>query len=350
MTPQVAARLRELVEAGATLILREPPTRSPSLQGYPQCDRTVLRIASELWPRGGRAARVGRGRVLAGPFPEDSFAALGIEPDLVATDGGGRRTGGLAWTHRSAPGTELYFLSNQRDEWRDFEVSLRVAGRLPELWDPVSGEIRRARTWRVENGRTRLPLRLAPSGSVFVVLRQATRVRSEAEGPNEPERRIVERLEGAWDVSFGPRGGGPHEPLLFDRLVSWAERPEHGVRHYSGTAVYERGFRWEPPAGGRPRAFLDLGDVAHLAEVTVNAKPCGVAWTPPYRVEITDALRPGDNRLRIEVTNTWANRLIGDLSLPERERLAWTTASSTLVEGRPLRQAGLLGPVTVVIE
>jgi hypothetical protein len=96
--------------------------------------------------------------------------------------------------------------------------------------------------------------------------------------------------------------------------------------------------------------FLDLGDVANLAEVTVNGTPCGVAWTPPYRVEITEALRSGDNRLRVEVTNTWATRLIGDASLPEGDRVAWTTASTTLVEGRPLRVAGLLGPVTVVAE
>jgi hypothetical protein len=360
MTPEIAARLRGLVEAGATVIVRGPPTHSPSLRGYPTCDRTVREIASELWPGVGREPggaatgpplrRVGQGRVLAGPFREDSFATLGIEPDLVATDRAGERTSGLAWTHRSAQDAELYFLSNQRDEWRDIEVSLRVAGRLPELWDPVSGDIRRVKTWRVENGRTLLPLRLAPSGSLFVVLRETTSVRSQAEGPNEPQPRVVALLDGAWQVSFDPAGGGPEQPLVFDRLLSWTERPEHGVRHHSGTAAYERGFRWEPPAGGRPRVFLDLGEVANLAEVTVNGRPCGVAWTRPYRVEITEGLRPGDNRLRIEVTNTWANRLIGDQSLPEGERLTWTTASSTLVEGRPLLVAGLLGPVTVVAE
>lgn len=358
MTPEIATRLRELVEARATVILSEPPTHSPSLRGYPACDHTVRMIAAELWPRGrddarprGAAVRrLGQGRVLEGPFHEDSFAKLGIEPDLVATDRAGPRTNGLAWTHRSARGTDLYFLSNQRDEWRDLEVSLRVTGRRPELWDPVTGEIRRATTWRIGNGRTLLPLRLAPSGSVFVVLRETTSVRSQAEGPNEPRPRVVERLEGAWQVSFDRGGGGPEQPLVFDRLLSWAERPEHGVRHYSGTAAYEQGFRWEPPPGGRPRVFLDLGEVANLAEVVVNGKPCGVAWTPPYRVEITDALRPGDNRVRIEVTNTWANRLIGDQSLPEGERLTWTTASSTLVEGRPPLVAGLLGPVTVVTE
>jgi hypothetical protein len=358
MTPDLATRLRELVEAGATLIVRGRPTHSPSLHGYPTCDRTVRGIASELWPGGRREGvatgpplrRVGKGRVLAGPFHEDSFATLGIEPDLVATDRSGQRASGLAWTHRFARGTDLYFLSNQRDEWRDIEVSLRMAGRLPELWDPVSGEIRRVKTWRIESGRTLLPLRLAPSASVFVVLRETTSVRSQAEGANELRLRVVERLEGAWQVSFDRAGGGPERPLVFDRLLSWTERLDPGVRHYSGTATYERDFRWEPPAGGRPRVFLDLGEVANLAEVSVNGTPCGVAWTFPYRVEITEALRSGENRLRVEVTNTWANRLIGDLDLPEGERLAWTTASSTLVEGRPLREAGLLGPVTVVIE
>ena len=91
--------------------------------------------------------------------------------------------------------------------------------------------------------------------------------------------------------------------------------------------------------------WLDLGHVANIAEVTLNGMPCGIAWTAPWRVEITGALRSGENHLEIAVTNTWANRLIGDHALPEEERITWTNAPYRL-EGTPLLEAGLLGPVT----
>ena len=360
MTPEVAARLRELVSAGATVLVDAPPSASPSLSRFPMSDHTVREIAAELWPEGADAERdagvdasavrrFGSGRVVRGPYRGESFAALGIEPDLLAMEGG-RRASGLAWTHRREGDTDLYFLSNQREATRDLEVSLRATGRRPELWDAVSGEMRRATSWRVEGGRTRLPVRLHSGGSVFVVLREPTTVEGAEEGRNWPEPRVSERLDGEWRVSFDPRSGGPQEPLVFAALQDWAARSEPAVRHYSGTAVYERTFAWNTAAEGARRVFIDLGGVANLAEVTVNGVFCGVAWTPPYRVEITDALRRGENQLRIAVTNTWRNRLIGDLSLPEGERVTWTTASSSLVEGRPLLASGLLGPVTVEAE
>jgi hypothetical protein len=360
MTPEVAARLRELVSAGATILVDERPTASPSLSGGARSDEQVRAIAGELWPgtgpaqrdatiEGSAVRRVGEGRVVQGPYRGESFVPLGIAPDVVATEEG-RRASGLAWAHREEQGTDIYFLSNQEKATRNLEVSLRACGRWPELWDAVTEEMRRARVWRIEGGRTRLPVRLASAGSVFVLLREPTAAEKADDGRNWTEPQEALRLDGGWRVSFDPRSGGPADPLAFDGLVDWTQRAEPGVKCYSGTAAYERTFAWRTPAGGARRVWLSLGRVANIAEVAVNGVPCGVAWTAPYRVEITSALKDGDNRLRVDVTNTWRNRLIGDLALPESERLTWTTASSSLVEGRPLLEAGLLGPVTVEVE
>jgi hypothetical protein len=128
--------------------------------------------------------------------------------------------------------------------------------------------------------------------------------------------------------------------------VSWTESTVDGIRHYSGTASYTRSFSWQPAGASPHRVWLDLGRVANLAEVSVNGIPCGVAWTPPYRVEVTAALRPGGNQLRVDVTNTWFNRLAGDQKLPPAERWTWTTAPDR-TEKKPLLDAGLLGPVTL---
>ena len=92
---------------------------------------------------------------------------------------------------------------------------------------------------------------------------------------------------------------------------------------------------------------MDLGDIANIADVRLNGKNCGIVWTYPYRLEISEALKTGKNTLEIKVTNTWANRLIGDHKLPENERLTWTTAPFRL-EGNDLVKAGLLGPVNII--
>lgn len=357
MSPEIAARLRELVEAGAILLMCVEPQQSPSLQDYPACDGSVRRAAEALMPHttdssrnsdGIAMWRVGKGRVIAGPFHAASFEALGLARDFTAADADGRPAEGIAWTHRAAPGLDLYFISNQRDTPRTIGVSLRVAGRVPELWDPVDGEIRRANTWHMEQGRTILPLRLEPSGSIFVVLREPTTSTASGAGPNWPEPETVRPIDGPWQVSFDPNFGGPKDPVVFGQLEDWTKRREPGIRHYSGTAIYQCAFTWNHPAPGtrQSKHFLELGRVANVAEVTVNGVPCGVAWTAPWRVEITGALRPGTNELRIAVTNTWANRLIGDHALPEAQRLTWTTAPYRL-EGKPLLPAGLMGPVAI---
>jgi hypothetical protein len=137
------------------------------------------------------------------------------------------------------------------------------------------------------------------------------------------------------------------------RLVSWTDVPDIRVKHFSGTATYLRDLRIA--TGLLHRDFhlvLDLGEIANLATVWVNGTELGVLWRPPYRIDVTRAVKPGANRLRVDVTNTWRNRLLGDRDLPEAERSTWVLPFS---EGgstySPIRQsdtlvpAGLIGPV-----
>jgi (4-O-methyl)-D-glucuronate---lignin esterase len=287
--------------------------------------------------------------VILAPWQDDSLQPLRIARDFEALDITDQRVAGIAWTHRSAQDADIYFVSNQNSEARELKVSLRVAGRVPELWDPVSGGMRRATTWRIEQGRTIVPLRLEAGGSIFVVFREPTDSQGQDAGPNGLQLQIDRTLEGPWQVTFDPRNGGPQRPVAFDKLENWKDREEPGIRYYSGTATYETTFEWSRALGSKRRVWVDLGRVDNLAEVFVNGQSCGVAWTAPYRVEITAALRSGENKLRIDVTNTWANRLIGDSKLPEGERITWMTAPYPSPD-KPLLPAGLLGPVTLQME
>jgi hypothetical protein len=152
-------------------------------------------------------------------------------------------------------------------------------------------------------------------------------------------------------VKFDPQWGGP-QSVPFERLVSWPQRAEPGIRFYSGTATYTKTFDLparEVPgrssAAGR-RVFLDLGQVRELAEVRLNGRNLGVLWAPPWRVEITEAVKATGNTLEIEVVNFWPNRIIGDQSLPEDRRFTRTNIRK-LTRDTPLLESGLLGPVTV---
>jgi hypothetical protein len=152
---------------------------------------------------------------------------------------------------------------------------------------------------------------------------------------------------GPWELRFPPNRGAP-EKVTLEKLISWTEHPEPGVRYFSGTAEYVREVDLPAALLDPGQAlYLDLGRVQVIAEVNVNGQDLGILWKPPFRVEITDLARPGKNRLQIRVTNLWPNRLIGDQSLPENQRTTWTTWQH-YTKDSPLLESGLLGPVEIV--
>ena len=151
--------------------------------------------------------------------------------------------------------------------------------------------------------------------SWFVIFREEGSAGSRVSAKDFPELKTLMEIAGPWEVSFDPKWGGPTN-VMFDKLEDWSERPEAGIKYYSGTATYRKVLNLQSPIVTR-RMYLDLGNVEAMARVSVNGKECGVAWKPPYRVDITVAARAGDNSVEIEVVNLWINRMIGDELLPE---------------------------------
>ncbi|MDF9827841.1 hypothetical protein M2447_001943 [Ereboglobus sp. PH5-10] len=131
-------------------------------------------------------------------------------------------------------------------------------------------------------------------------------------------------LAGPWAVTFDAKWGAPAGPQRFATLTSWTESREPGIKHYSGVATYEKEIALDKneTAAGQ-RVYLEIDQVCEVAQVTVNGKLAGTLWRPPYRLDITDAVRPGKNTLQIAVANTWVNRCLHDATLPESERLTW---------------------------
>jgi len=358
ISPKLAAKLEELVRAGMVLLAPKPLV-SPTMEGGVEATAKLKVIADRLWGTGVETSRaVGKGRVFASGSIEDVLKATGTAPDVMY---GAPKTMGeaipnalplsptgrdMAWAHRELEGTEIYFVSTPLASPTHWEMSFRGTGHDVELWDPTTGVSREA-NFSTKDGRTVVGVDLDPVGSVFVVLR--------GKGPairKEPELHTVRTLtvSGPWKVAF-PAGWGAPGSVDLPQLTSWTKAAESGVRYFSGTATYRKTV--EVPQGWTQkdgRVVLDLGLVREIAEVRVNGQAIGGAlWKPPFRVDVTDALRTGKNELEVSVTNLWRNRLIGDMQ-PDTTKTYTFTTFKPYKAGDELDESGLLGPVRLEAE
>jgi len=414
LTPVVAGKLSELIRAGATLV-GPAPERSPSLGNYPGCDETVRRIAADLWGAG-----AGQGKVFWGRSIEQILADLHVPRDFAFASSDAQAD--IAYKHRVADTADIYFVSNQSGSATMVECQFRVTGKIPELWQAETGGMEPAPVFQDDGSLITVSLRLEPAESVFVIFRQAVvsdhavavtgqpLTQESVSGKSIPIFQLAARndrlilnawaagnyeiktargrhlhasvaslpapvsLNVGWKVSFPPKLGAP-AAIRLDQLGSLSRHADAGVRYFSGTAAYTRDCEMAA-ADLAPThdIYLDLGQVKNLARVKINNVDLGVLWKPPFRVCITPALQPGLNHIEIQVTNLWANRLIGDEQLPDdcewvkianrgmclKEWPAWLRENKPRPSQRiafatwkfytkhdVLPDSGLLGPVTL---
>lgn len=344
MLPEVARKIKQIVSKGATVVSVKP-VKSPSLKDYPLCDDEVKKIAGELWGNG-LQNKYKKGFVFT--QLEDAVKKHNIQPDFLVEKAANPEDIKIA--HRYSSDTDIYFIVNQSSKPQHISVSFLISGKQPELWQAEDGSIADAPVWREKGGRTTVDLQLKGTQSVFVVFRKPAsgsdhpvsvsiqdtttgwNVQTNKEGlpvlrssdslfamisydsgkqetvtldpPGEIE------MQGAWRVSFAPKLGQPFE-LEFDELMDFSGHRHEKVKYFSGTATYQKEVIINDLKSDH-RILLDLGIMNDIAEVRVNGQNIGVLWYPPYKIDVTDALKIGENELRIAVTNNWANRLIGD--------------------------------------
>ena len=345
----VLRKVAEWTAAGATVVGPVQPTQASGLKDAAEADAEVRSLAGELWASD---------KVVSGQGAREVLREKGLGPD-VDFDVPAELWGSFDFIHRRDGEAEIYFLANRSTNAVAARCSFRVAGKVPELWDPVSGARRAAAVYGERDGRVSLPLDFAPCGSWFVVFRNKGSAVGEVHGSSvgKGEEKTLLTVDGSWDVAFDPKWLGPEvggqrsevSSFAFKTLQDWTQRPEPGIKYYSGTAVYRKTINIPSPDFRSPTSLLlDLGQVRELAEVRVNGQPCGVVWAPPFRADITKAAKAGANELEIRVINFWFNRVFGDQSLPSAQRLTRTNIKKLQNPGTPLMPSGLLGPVSVV--
>lgn len=225
---------------------------------------------------------------------------------------------------------------------------------IPELWDAETGLIQRKVAYtKLENGIS-INLVLGPLSSRFVVFKEQSTGENDAGLatdlqfglPKEDQLSIID-LTRDWQVSFDTAMGGPNTYSM-KTLTSWPDIDLAGIKYYSGTAAYTKAFTVGEGLSKQTDAYIAFEDIQETARLFVNDNDCGILWAPPYRANITRYLKTGTNKIRIEVTNTWNNRIVGDLRNPDRRAYTRTNAASKFGENSSLLKSGLIGKAAIL--
>lgn len=342
MSLAVLLKIRKLVEGGA-VVMGPKPIDSPSLSDDSIEFQTVV---NQLWGTENGENIIGKGKIYSGPAMAEVLTKMKVVPDFEYTES--KDNLNLLFVHRklSEEDIDIYWVNNnnRNDCVKDLEVIFRVEGKTAEVWHPVTGRIEQV-SYDISEGRTKVTLCLEPNDAVFVVFRKTADALSWSM-PRQIEKQIT-TINGAWDVTFQPGRGAPAQ-IILDTLTSWSDNPDPGVKYFSGTGNYTKTIQvpenWVKPG---EQLWLDLGNVKNLAEVLVNGKSLGIVWKKPFRLDVTDAMKPGSNILEVKVTNLWVNRLIGDQQPGNTKKYTYTTRTFYQATS-PLLTSGLLGPVQFV--
>jgi hypothetical protein len=337
MSLPVLRAIHKLVEDGA-VVAGQKPTDDPSLADD---QAEFQKLNDELFGDGTGEHTLGKGKVYAGQNAEAALKAMKVVPDFDHTKPESDTR--LLFVHRKLADGDLYFVDNRNDRDETVDATFRVTGKAPELWHPETGKSEPA-SYTMANGRTTVPLHLEPWGTVFMVFRKPANSTS-LTLPKVTETELA-TVEGSWNVSFQPGRGAPAS-ITLDKLISWIDSPDAGVKYFSGTGTYTKTIQASPDWFKKgAKLWIDLGDVKNLAEVTVNGKSLDLVWHTPYRVDATTALKPGANEVTIKVINAWVNRLIGDQQPDATTKYTFADVKPYKANS-PLLPSGLLGPVRV---
>lgn len=351
-------KLVELVKTGAIIIVGEKPLYQIGLKKV--SDNEFNGLVNQIWDgnfdvikNDGHSVlskKLGLGKIIEAPYYGKNFS--GLEPDLFVDDNNSEKeivyAQDIAYTHRKTDSKDIYFISNQKNETRRLTFSFRINGKTPFLYDAINNKTIELERWSSNiNERTMFSIEMYANQSIFVIFEKPIINRKVRNGENWLTFKPTQNLSNDWQVKFNPSYGGPSKPVELKTLTDWTLNADSAIKYYSGTATYSKTFIFDGKSSDK--VWIDLGAFSSIAEVKINGIDCGTLWTAPFELEVSKALKKGENQIEIQITNTWANRLIGDSKLPVDKRITNTTAPFRL-GGKSLNPAGLFGPVTLKIE
>ncbi len=317
MTLPVLKKIKTLVDAGVKIIGTKPE-KSPSLTDI---ESEFKELADEIWSK----------------TNVTSFDKINLKPDVIISNSKNK----ILYRHRTvAPlsgvgGLDIYWLNNRGEEPTIAEASFRISDKIPELWNPQTGKTEEV-SYKIVDGRTIIPLNFESWDAHFIVFKGKTTTQSYTKAATNES--IITQISGTWKVNFN------NKTVDFENLNSWPENIDADIKYFSGTASYKNTFKLTA-IDKLGKYFIDLGDVKHIAEVIINGKNVGTAWKKPFKLDISEAVKAGENSIEIKVTNLWVNRLIGDAQ-PDAKKTTFTTIPFYRKDSQ-LLPSGLLAPVSI---
>lgn len=340
LTYAALCQIAELARKGAYIYGKQKPVSAQTYDNLTHREQWE-QLVNELWKS--EEVKYGRGRIYSQMPIEEVARRIGILPDIERLNGSVGRYKGWFY-HRRTARTDIYFVSNHSQEKIDDTYLFRSPYRKAAWWSPVDGSRRPLKAEETQDGRVSLRLSLAEWESGFVILSDGLPDGSADHNSGEVNTLPI---KGGWDVTFAPRWGGPGT-IRMDTLYDWTVSNNPGVKYYSGTATYTKTLHGvEVPAGRR--VFLSLESLRDVARVYVNSKEAGVLWCAPLELDITNYLQSGENKLRIEVANTWVNRMIFDARQPQSKRVTYAYPEVVTPKDK-LIPSGITGEVKLSVK
>ena len=257
-----------------------------------------------------------------------------MEGENICADFSIKNRPDIPFIHRADAAMDLYFFFNPDTTKQLFECSFNIDGKIPELWNPMNGEIVKTAQFDHRDGKTKVWINLEAEESVFVVFKSSSKgaptlvdtnkMATAVYSINTNNQLLEEKeigsialvFENKWKVTF-PNLKAEQKTFQFDTLTDWSQHHDDGIKYYSGTAIYENEFKLTKKQLGKLNTLiLDLGRVSIAARVFINGTDVGVVWKAPFCLDVSHVLTKGTNTIKIEVSNQWTNRLIGDEQYP----------------------------------
>lgn len=306
---------------------------------------TMIAAGANVLIQNPKIARSINGDILQNMTIDDALTKLSIAQDFI------RDEHKLDFIHRKMGDVDMYFVTNKTDQPINKTCEFRMTNKSVEFWDPVTAQQFNITKTKSTNDKTAINLQLPPYGSCFIVFSEEIRTLPEY---NKSAKTQSVEIKRPWTLCFPENWGAPPTVEL-KNLISWTDHSDPGINYFSGTASYSNSFNITKETIDKGKSInLDLGEVYDVAEVFVNDKRVGVLWTKPFKLEIQEFIKEGVNKIEIEITNMWINRLTGDMGLPVDEKFTKTNVpyitkpnSELGDETFRVQASGLLGPVMI---
>ena len=331
LTVEIAAKLQEIAAAGIPILfVGGRPDRNPGYADHEQRDRAVREAIAAI-PGGNCAEADG---VLV------ALAAAGVQPEVCYETPQPH----LGFIHKidREDGSDLFFFRNRTRDERTVSVTLKAGGRTPVLLDLWTGRMSRLPGNAIDDD-VRLSLRFTPFESKMILVADPAAAQELEDAPEPVMRTDLEPVTTVSGFTFAAdqrlvNGTSRRIELKLTALKDWREIPELAALGDPGEYAASFALAKLDPAR---RYFLQFDRVCDRADVAVNGHALAPLLVPPWRCEITGLLVEGLNALKVVVTPTLRNRLVGYANAGSRDYRQY--------KKQPTMPSGLIGDVAVCV-